>query len=138
MALGEWLIYKGEQLCDLIKKKRPWSVFHLFYGLNHEGEGTEAIIAADEGRMRILHPSIIEVSPTLCQFLHKCPHRLPSTVTEIIGLLPIDGDKLLSQADIACMLYGILVLLNKIRIASTTKGGDSYVHECIVLTIMAI
>jgi hypothetical protein len=126
-SFNERLKSKPGWASSLIKQHQG-QISHPLDGLDEKGNGAEAIVTTNEGGVRVLHPSIIKVSPTLRQCFHKRTHRLPCAVAEPFGLPAIPGDELLTEADITGMFNGILVLLDEVRIASAAKSSDPDIH----------
>ena len=98
----------------------------LIDSLDIEGDGTEAVVAANHGAHRVFHPTAIEIALTIGEGDDEGLHRLPRGGAETIGALTVDRDPYLLWQDVAGMFNLVLVLLDEVEI--DTAADYSYAN----------
>ena len=94
-------------------------------GFKIEAYGTEAVVAADHGAHGVLHPAVEEVALATSQGLHEGPHHIPGGRAQARRALTVDGDPLLSDADVAGVLDGVLILRHQVVIDGLAHSGNA-------------
>lgn len=80
----------------------------LFFCLYKETDWTKSVITAQQGAMRILHPTIEEIATSLGKFFHIAAHCLPRLFTKPFGLLGTNALPHHALAHVTSMLDRIL------------------------------
>lgn len=101
-------------------------ILALFDDLDVEGEGAEAVVAADHGAHGVLHPAVEEVAFAAGEGFDKWAHRLPGRCAQSLRSLSVNGHPLLPDANITGMADGILVLSHQVGVFRLADCGDTY------------
>lgn len=93
-------------------KKQLFSV----QSLKKETYRTEAVVAGYHGRTWILHPSVVEVAASASKLLHEFLHASPCAGAQTFGTQTVMRDEYVSLAEVACVLYRVLVSCGEVRV----------------------
>ena len=96
------------------------------YSFDVETDRAEAVVAADHGAVRILHPSVVEVSAALGQVPDKILHCLPGLRAETVRAFAVNADPRLALTNITTVLYRVLVFCHKVSVLCLADGGNLY------------
>ena len=77
------------------------------HALKQEADRAEAVVAADHGRVGVLHPAVVEVAAAGRQLLDKPAHALPRAVAHPFGHRAATAHPFLPNNHIAGMCYRV-------------------------------
>lgn len=102
------------------------SVFLFYFILEYldiKAHGSKAVVTGYHCRLWIFHPTVVEVSATVCKGGNEGKNTLPRAIAKALRLVLTVRDKHLSHSHIAGVLYGIFISFYQVVVAGDFHYG---------------
>lgn len=106
--------------CD--KTKNP----SLLYRFEIKTDGTKTVVAGNHCGFRVLHPTVVKVSSTVCKRFRERTNTLPRALAKTLRTFSVLGHEHFSDADVASVFDRILVQIRKVFIFRFSNCRNSY------------